>query len=272
MFWLQLGILFVFKDTTSLVRTTLNAPFHLSETFFCVNSICILTAVIPMYSFQRHHVPGCNGHLLPWLSIESMSCQSGPVIPYGVIVDIEKGNHYDKLIVVVDLSMGSWQWNREYSIYVPSQWKTVLQNNAISHWLDTYTKRSPVKTSTKVLGWGSALGEAIFDIVEILGHLAGLILGLRPAHERRRYFVMTRLSLAGRKPRISPDLVNRMSRSKYFWVCCIFIWPSSFHFRPLKFTGAVIEFNYIYPNSTSSFGWYFIVLCFYFSERVHLTH
>ena len=30
-----------------------------------------------------------------------------------------------------------------------------------------------------------------------------MILGLRPANEKRRYFV-TRLSLAGRKPRISP--------------------------------------------------------------------
>ena len=33
-----------------------------------------------------------------------------------------------------------------------------------------------------------------------LAIIAGLILGLRPANERRRYFVM--LSLAGRKPRI----------------------------------------------------------------------
>ena len=32
----------------------------------------------------------------------------------------------------------------------------------------------------------------------------GLILGLRPANERRRYFVTTSLSLAERKPRISP--------------------------------------------------------------------
>ena len=35
----------------------------------------------------------------------------------------------------------------------------------------------------------------------------GLILGLRPSNERRRYFVTTSL-IAGREPRISPDIVS----------------------------------------------------------------
>ena len=53
--------------------------------------------------------------------------------------------------------------------------------------------------------------------------ISGLILGLRPANDRRRYF---RLSLAGRKPRISPEIcklnVHWLDRqffyNIFFWI------------------------------------------------------
>ena len=31
---------------------------------------------------------------------------------------------------------------RDHSVYAPSQWETALQCNAVSHWLDAYTKWS----------------------------------------------------------------------------------------------------------------------------------
>ena len=50
--------------------------------------------------------------------------------------------------------------------------------------------------------------------------IEGLILGLRIANERRRYFVK-HLSLAGRKPRISPDIVIvLLQRSQLPWLKC----------------------------------------------------
>ena len=50
--------------------------------------------------------------------------------------------------------------------------------------------------------------------------IEGLILGLRIANERRRYFVK-HLSLAGMKPRISPDIVIvLLQRSQLPWLKC----------------------------------------------------
>ena len=36
------------------------------------------------------------------------------------------------------------QFTRDYFVYVPNQWETMLQCNIVSHWLGAYTKRSLV--------------------------------------------------------------------------------------------------------------------------------
>ena len=43
-----------------------------------------------------------------------------------------------------------------------------------------------------------------------------LIVGLRPTNERRRYKKKRRLSLAGRKPRISPEYDLLLLEPEYF--------------------------------------------------------
>ena len=53
------------------------------------------------------------------------------------------------------------------------------------------------------LSWYKKIGHDF-----TMGTVPGLILGLRQANERRRYKVKRRLSLAGRKPRISPAVLG----------------------------------------------------------------
>ena len=53
------------------------------------------------------------------------------------------------------------------------------------------------------------------------GTVSGLIIGLRPASERQRYFLTTSLSLPGRKPRINPSssLFRRLSGFIALHIC-----------------------------------------------------
>ena len=45
------------------------------------------------------------------------------------------GNHTPKINVIPGWGLGALVWSRADSRFVPSQWETVLQSNAVSHWL-----------------------------------------------------------------------------------------------------------------------------------------
>ena len=75
-------------------------------------------------------------------------------------------------------------------------------------------KCAPFYSDWCILGYGKS---ALWDLWDwsSLGRccVSGLILGLRSANERRRYKVTPSLSLAGRKPRISP-VYNMLQNNK----------------------------------------------------------
>ena len=76
----------------------------------------------------------------------------------------------------------------------------------------------------------SCANPSICYVVEYhMAMLSGLILGLHPANERRRYFVTTSLidSLTVRKPRISPGFIFGFFLYQLCWnlVLCVLRWP-----------------------------------------------
>ena len=84
---------------------------------------------------------------------------------------IVTGRHQAFTCTNVDQNL--WWHIRDHFVYVPSQWEMTLQCNVISHWLVTY------------IGWTHSRNDScILDIMS-----SGLILGLRPANERRCYKV-----------------------------------------------------------------------------------
>ena len=72
---------------------------------------------------------------------------------------------------------------RADSRFVPSQWEMALLCNNVSHWLGTSLQSALWGTDSR----GQPLQAASFLLT------TGLCLGLRPANERRRYFVTTSL-------------------------------------------------------------------------------
>ena len=88
--------------------------------------------------------------------------------------------------------------------------------------------------------------EIMWNLVEVLSnHQSGLIVGLHPANERRRYFVTTSLIGWG-KPRISPDQLDPAAFTGFRWTLSRkqqlrFVWKLHFkivetHYRGLTRT------------------------------------
>ena len=76
--------------------------------------------------------------------------------------------------------------HRADSTFAPSQWETLLQSNAVSHWLGANLESALMHNKAK------KIEQTTVKRYRDVGN-PELILGLRPANERRRYFVTTSL-------------------------------------------------------------------------------
>ena len=56
----------------------------------------------------------------------------------------------NELIITFDILVISIYWNREHFVHAPSQWRTMLHCNIVSHWLGAYTKWSLWVVVTKI--------------------------------------------------------------------------------------------------------------------------